>query len=93
MSIVNSTLIHPHIPHIFTSGIERHILLHSPTPFSPCTQNLTLTSPEVRKVPSLDIEERRRIRRTLFQGDSNSDSGDELDLTDREMNTIARFDE
>ena len=34
--------------HIVTAGIERNIILHSPTPSSPCTQNLPRTPVETR---------------------------------------------
>jgi WD repeat-containing protein 22 len=34
--------------HIVTAGIERNIILHSPTPSSPCTQNLARTPVETR---------------------------------------------
>ncbi|KAH9991247.1 WD40 repeat-like protein [Russula vinacea] len=35
LSIVNSTLIHPVLPLIATAGIERQVVLHSPTPNTP----------------------------------------------------------
>ncbi|KAK2465717.1 hypothetical protein APHAL10511_002261 [Amanita phalloides] len=47
-SIVNATAVHPYLLHIATAGIERNVILHSPTPSSPCTQNLTRTPTETR---------------------------------------------
>ncbi|KAL1676900.1 WD40-repeat-containing domain protein [Schizophyllum commune] len=48
-SIVNSTLFHPTLPHIATAGIERDVLIHGPTPGSPCVARLR-RSPESRDV-------------------------------------------
>ncbi|KAG5734664.1 DDB1- and CUL4-associated factor 5, partial [Termitomyces sp. T112] len=47
-SIVNSVLCHPHLFHVMTCGIEDDIILHSPTPTSPCAPNLQHTSTDVR---------------------------------------------
>ncbi|KAJ8691284.1 hypothetical protein PTI98_010872 [Pleurotus ostreatus] len=57
-SIVNTTLFHPYLPHILTSGIENHITLHSPTPASPCSSSLQLSPPDVRTLPRSAIEGR-----------------------------------
>jgi WD repeat-containing protein 22 len=48
---VNTTLVHPHMLHVVTSGVERDILLHSPTPSSPCCRHLSLTDTAVRQLP------------------------------------------
>ncbi|KAJ7601190.1 WD40 repeat-like protein [Mycena floridula] len=53
-SIVNTTLIHPTLPHIATAGIERHILLHSLTPSSSCATDLELTSQNTRPLNNLE---------------------------------------
>jgi WD repeat-containing protein 22 len=87
-SIVNTTLMHPHFPHIVTSGIERHILLHSPSQSSPCSQNLKLT-PEVRNLPVLSDRERMELRRNFFVG---PDFDDEDGATDDDLHVTARFD-
>jgi WD repeat-containing protein 22 len=76
---------HPYLPHIVTSGIERHVLLHSPTQSSPCTQKLTLT-PEARRFAPTD-QERTLLRQNLFANPAFS--GDE---TDDDFQTIAHFD-
>jgi hypothetical protein len=52
LSIVNSTLIHPVLPIIATAGIERHVLLHSPTPNTPWGSNLPLTPTTTRPLPN-----------------------------------------
>ena len=52
LSIVNSTLIHPVLPLIATAGIERQVLLHSPTPNTSWASNLPLTSTTTRPLPS-----------------------------------------
>jgi len=51
LSIVNSTLIHPVLPVIATAGIERQVLLHSPTPNTPWASNLPLTPTTTRSLP------------------------------------------
>src|SRR6266404_7121678 len=52
LSIVNTTLIHPVLPVIATSGIERHIILHSPTSSAPWATDLQLTPTTIRPLPS-----------------------------------------
>jgi hypothetical protein len=52
LSIVNSTLIHPVLPIIATAGIERQVLLHSPTPNTPWGSNLPLTPTTTRPLPN-----------------------------------------
>ncbi|KAI9507367.1 WD40 repeat-like protein [Russula earlei] len=52
LSIVNCTLIHPVFPLIATAGIERHVLLHSPTPDTRWGSNLSLTPTTTRSLPS-----------------------------------------
>ncbi|KAH9969822.1 WD40 repeat-like protein [Russula dissimulans] len=52
LSIVNSTLIHPVLPLIATAGIERQVLLHSPTSSTPWGSNLLPTPTTTRPLPS-----------------------------------------
>ncbi|KAH9975631.1 WD40 repeat-like protein [Russula compacta] len=52
LSIVNSTLIHPVFPLIATAGIERQVLLHSPTQSTPWASNLPHTPATTRPLPS-----------------------------------------
>ncbi|OCH92640.1 WD40 repeat-like protein [Obba rivulosa] len=85
-SIVNTTLMHPHLLHTVTAGIERHIVLHSPTPISPCADDMHLTPTNVRAVPDNNLERRHRaIRLALGLEDPNPDADDE--------DAIALFDE
>ncbi|KAG5634086.1 hypothetical protein DXG03_006313, partial [Asterophora parasitica] len=82
-SIVNATLFHPHLPHIVTCGIEKDIIIHSPTPASPCVPNLERASTDVR-VPSIDDAEDRSIYAQALAG---------LDPPgDPETSTIRMFD-
>lgn len=78
---------HPHMPFVLTAGIERHILLHSPTPDSPCAVNMTATSKDVRDLPDVaNIEERRRVLTALTTGPGTP-------MDDGDQGTIALFDE
>jgi DDB1- and CUL4-associated factor 5 len=52
LSIVNTTLIHPVLPLIATAGIERQVVLHSPTPNTPWGTNIPLTPTTTRSLPS-----------------------------------------
>ena len=52
LSIVNTTLIHPVLPLIATAGIERHVILHSPTPNTPWATDLPPTRTTTRPLPS-----------------------------------------
>ncbi|KAI0087760.1 WD40-repeat-containing domain protein [Irpex rosettiformis] len=84
-SIVNSALFHPHWPMVLTAGVERHITLHSPLSDSPCAVGLGKTSNDIRQLPPVDAEGRRRAVEALMIGPSEADSDDE--------GTIALFDE
>lgn len=44
--------------HVVTAGIEKDIILHSPTPGSPCTQDLRETPRDVRSIGDDDDEDR-----------------------------------
>lgn len=63
---MNNALIHPHTAHIVTAGIERDILLHSPTPSSTCTQDLARTELDVRALPPPAADDNARYLRALF---------------------------
>ncbi|GJE88449.1 WD40 domain-containing protein [Phanerochaete sordida] len=88
-SIVNSTLWHPHWPYLVTAGVERHILLHSPTSDTPCIADMPLTPQEVRELPGPNPEDRGRMIRALTQGRDLDDP----DVDRNDINTIALFDE
>ncbi|KAF5382441.1 hypothetical protein D9615_002712 [Tricholomella constricta] len=82
-SIVNATLFHPHLPHIITCGIEKDIILHSPTPASPCVPNLERASTDVRVLSNYDDEDRSVYFRALAGMVPEEDS---------ETSTIMMFD-
>lgn len=63
---------HPYLPLILTAGVERHILLHSPTPTSPCVENLEPTPTNVRPLPAPSL--RRRMIRALLEPDDDADT-------------------
>lgn len=82
-SIVNTTLMHPYLPLLLTAGVERHILMHSPTSTCPCAEDLQLTPTDVRELPGPNVNDRRRMIRALTSGRDPDD----------DENTIALFDE
>ncbi|TFK70950.1 WD40 repeat-like protein [Pluteus cervinus] len=78
ISIVNSTIFHPNFLHVLSAGIENHILLHSPTPSSPCTENLDRTSIQVRPLSDDEDGDRQSYWRAVtgipIGEDENEDS-------------------
>ncbi|OCB84985.1 WD40 repeat-like protein [Sanghuangporus baumii] len=89
-SIVNSSIIHPHLPQIATCGVERHITIHSPTPTAP-NMTFTRTSETVRALPTDDPQVTRRYLLALLSGHNNQfDSDGSVDVAER--NTIDFFD-
>lgn len=87
---MNSVLFHPSLLHIVTAGIERHVIVHSPTKSSPCTEDLTLTPTTVRALPAGSPEGRGRFVRAVTLGLGTNEL-DELEAEDAE--TVALFDE
>jgi WD repeat-containing protein 22 len=85
-SIVNSVLFHPSLLHIVTAGIERHVILHSPTKSSPCAKNLELTPASVRALPEGTREDRARFFRAISLGLGTNEMEEDAE-------TIALFDE
>ncbi|KAF8133718.1 WD40 repeat-like protein [Boletus edulis] len=67
-SIVNAVAMHPSLLHIVTSGIERHVFLHSPTPVSPVAPQLSKTPLETRRLGDHDPRDSARFRRALILG-------------------------
>ncbi|TFK24981.1 WD40 repeat-like protein [Coprinopsis marcescibilis] len=84
ISIVNSVEFHPQFLHVATSGVEKDIILHSPTPGSPCTRDLEPTPTEVRALPDNNEEDRLSYFRALFGAFSEADRD--------ENRTISMFD-
>lgn len=80
---MNAVAIHPSLLHIVTSGIERHVFLHSPTPVSPVASQLSRTPLETRRLGDHALEDAARFRRALLQGrdptlyDEMDDAADE----------------
>ncbi|KAG1748555.1 hypothetical protein EDB19DRAFT_1682358 [Suillus lakei] len=89
-SIVNSVAIHPSLLHIVTSGVERQIVLHSPTPSSPAVQNLQPTPPTVRTLQPQDLAAQRTFLRALFG--PHPTLHEEIEDDEGEDETISLFD-
>jgi len=85
-SIVNSVLFHPSLLHIVTAGIERHVILHSPTKSSPCAKDLTFTPTSIRELPAGTPEDHSRYLRAVSSSLGTND-------LDEDTETIALFDE
>ena len=68
-SIVNTAVFHPHFFHVVTSGVEKNIILHSPTPSSPCTQNLQPSPSDVRDLRPEDEDQDRSNYLTALLGE------------------------
>ena len=83
---MNSVLFHPSLLHIATAGVERHVILHSPTKSSPCTKDLTLTPTTVRTLPVGSPEDHSRFLRAITSGLGTND-------VDEDTDTVALFDE
>lgn len=88
-SIVNSTLIHPHLPYIVTAGVEKNVVLHSPKASSPCCTDMQLTSPNVRNLDADGTADRTAYVRALT--DFDIVTGEESE--DSETMTIRMFDQ
>ena len=104
-TIVNTVAFHPHFLHVVTSGVEKSIHLHSPTPSSPCTQNLSLSPLDVRQLDERDDQADRQIYLNALMGartiardnddsNNNNDNDDDDDSDDAsERETISFFDQ
>ena len=69
---------HPHLPLILTAGVERHIILHSPTKTCPCAENLPLTPTPVRALPGPNPDDRARMFRALTLGIDAEDNDEDV---------------
>lgn len=90
-SIVNTALFHPHFLHVVTAGVEKNIVLHSPTPSSPCTQNLQRSPARVRELKDEDLEQDRQNYYSALCGSypMNSERPDDRE----ERQTLSLFDQ
>ncbi|KAF9483512.1 WD40 repeat-like protein [Pholiota conissans] len=89
-SIVNTTIFHPYFLHVATSGVERNIILHSPTPSSPCTQNLQRSPADVRQLNNDEDEHDRSNYLAAILSVGHSTVGDVDD--ESEAQTLSLFD-
>ncbi|TFK40763.1 WD40 repeat-like protein [Crucibulum laeve] len=87
MSIVNTAIFHSSYLHVVTSGIEKDIILHSPTPSSPCTQDLSL-SPSVRRLGENATEDRVAYLQALTTSRPDTLTRDD----EAEQTTLSMFD-
>lgn len=83
---MNSVLFHPSLLHIVTAGIERHVILHSPTKSTPCAEDLTFTSTSVRGLSAGSPDDHSRFLHAVSSGVGTDD-------LDEDAETIALFDE
>lgn len=74
---------------ILTAGIERTITFHSPFPSCPFSQQLSLTSRDVRQLSSRTTDEEDQVVDSLLMG---MDPADEDDPDEAEIDTIRLFD-
>jgi len=88
-SIVNTAVFHPHFLHVVTAGVEKTIHLHSPTPSSPCTQDLPLSPFDVRRFNERDDSGADRlVHLNALMGGRTLDDDD----SEGELETIGFFD-
>ena len=93
-TIVNSAVFHPHFLHVVTAGVEKSIHLHSPTPSSPCAQDLSLTSLDVRQLNERDDEANQQVYFDAIRGTrARTLDGDDDDDGAGERETISFFDQ
>ncbi|KZT64278.1 WD40 repeat-like protein [Daedalea quercina L-15889] len=91
-SIVNTALMHPMFPAVCTAGIERSVILHSPTPATPflASDSLTLTPSAMRPLPSSESSESKRLAMRalgILPGVSDEDESEDDSMS------IALFDQ
>ncbi|KAF8967182.1 WD40 repeat-like protein [Flammula alnicola] len=89
-SIVNTAAFHPHFLHVVTAGVEKNIFLHSPTPSSPCTQNLQPSPANVRQLSDEDNDEDRSNYLSALLGVRPLTVGDVDEAAERQ--TLSLFD-
>ncbi|KAF8798922.1 WD40 repeat-like protein [Phlegmacium glaucopus] len=89
-TIVNTAVFHPHFLHVVTAGVEKTIHLHSPTPSSPCTQDLSLSPLDVRQLNERDNHEDRLVYLNALMGARALDEDEDEDAGERQ--TICFFD-
>lgn len=81
---------HPHFPLVFTSGIERHVILHSPVSSPPCAQELEASPSDVRSLAVGSLEDEIHFLREII-GSVDPELGDPGEIED--LRGIAYFDQ
>jgi len=87
MSIVNSALIHPHLPLVATAGVERNVFLHSPTSSTPYTQDLEIIPCHVRRWTDSTAEDEYEIMQWISSSSRSAAEDAE------ELKTLSFFDQ
>lgn len=82
---------HPSLVHIVTSGIERHVFLHSPTPTSPAASQFSETPTETRRLGEQGLDDPARFLRALLG--PHPTLHEEMDEAGDEEEAIALFDQ
>ena len=88
---MNTIAFHPHFLHIVTAGIEKRVVLHSPTPSSPCTQDMALSPTSVRDLTNENSEEDSFTYMVAVLGMHNVDPENADD--NEERRTLSLFDQ
>lgn len=89
---MNAVAMHPSLLHIVTSGIERHVFLHSPTPVSPVAVQLPETPTETRRIGDYNLQDSARFRRALLLG-PHPTLHEEIDDAGDDEEAISLFDQ
>jgi WD repeat-containing protein 22 len=76
---------------VVTAGVEKNILLHSPTPSSPCTQNLPPSPANVRELRNEDDDDDRANYLSALFGVQPLTMGDVDEAAERQ--TLSLFDQ
>ena len=84
---MNNCIFHPHLPQIVTSGVERHVAVHSPTRAAP-NMEFSLTDPSVRALPESSSDLRSRYAQALVEGSGLQDGYE----AEEEQRTVDFFD-
>ena len=88
---MNTIAFHPHFLHVVTAGIEKRVVLHSPTPSSPCTQDMALSPTSVRELTDEHSEEDSFTYMVAVLGMHGMDPENADD--DEERRTLSLFDQ
>lgn len=90
---MNTSVFHPHLLHIASSGVEKDVFIHSPTPSSPCTQNLQCAPTQVRQILDEEVDRDRENYIAALLAESplyESEAGHASD--DEERRALSLFD-